>query len=115
MGVSELSEFSKPGAVLALLPGARETGEILAKQPKVGIVIPLTKGEKAGVATEYVAINGYPFYIKKGVQVFVPQAVATLLLNLMGVEHSDSSFGQSMRADRTQVKDGTEVAGALRG
>ena len=114
-GVEELSEFSKPGAILALMPGARATGEKLAKQSKVGIVIPLTKGEKAGVATEYVAINGYPFYIKKGVQVFVPQGVANLLLDLMGVEHADSKFGQSMHADRSQIKDGVEVADRLRG
>lgn len=60
---------------------ALETKIILAKQPKVGFVVPVDPGEKAGVATRTVTINGYRFEIKKGVMVQLPQDVVTLLMD----------------------------------
>lgn len=85
----------------ALMPEALATKKILDAQPKVQIWLPLSSGEKIGVATEYVSINGYPYWIKKGMLVNVPKAVAELLINLYNIEIGDSAFGRSKRADRS--------------
>lgn len=61
------------------LSKAERMKEHLAKQPKVRIIIPLEPKEKLG-ATESVILNGYPFYIKKGVYVEVPQQVADVIM-----------------------------------
>lgn len=57
---------------------AKETGTILAGEPKVRVKIPadpLNKGEQ----TVPVGINGYFYYIRRGETVEVPQTVADLL------------------------------------
>ena len=45
---------------------------------KVKIKLPLTRSEKDDV---YVAVNGKPYLIKRGVEVEVPAAVAEILAN----------------------------------
>jgi len=66
--------------------------EILDKQPKVTIMVPLKPGENPE-SWEYVAINGYPIHIKKNVMVEVPQQVAQIIsesyniTSVVGKEH----------------------------
>lgn len=93
----------KSGGVVkanGLMPEAISTQKILDARPKVSIWLPLTGGEKLGIAQEFVSINGYPYWIKKGMMVMVPQPVAELLMNLYNIEVGDSAFGRSMRIDR---------------
>lgn len=59
---------------------AAKMKEILSKQPKVRVLIPLEPGEKRG-STESVTLNGYRLNIQKGVYVDVPQQVADVLSN----------------------------------
>lgn len=96
-----------------LMPEAEATKKILDTQPKVSIWLPLTGGEKKGQAVEFVSINGYPYWIKKGTLVQVPQSVAELLINMYNIEVGDSSFGQSMRVDRQKTIDGQTIQNAL--
>lgn len=55
----------------------------LASQPKLPIFLPLEAGERKGMAYRSVTINGYRFEVKKGMIVYVPQAVHDLLVNAM--------------------------------
>lgn len=57
---------------------ALKTKEILSKEPKVRMMIPLDPGEKAG-AYRTVSINGYRFDIRKNTMVDLPESVAALL------------------------------------
>lgn len=57
---------------------AHKMKSILDAQPKVMTLVPLAPGENAE-SWEYVGINGYPIWIKKGVYVEVPQQVAQIL------------------------------------
>lgn len=57
---------------------ALRTKEILSKQPKVRMMIPLDPGEKAG-AYRTVIINGYRFDVRKNTMIDLPEAVAALL------------------------------------
>lgn len=101
--------------VNGLMPEAIKTKEILDKKPKVSLWLPLDRGEKAGSATEFVSINGYPYWVKKGMMVLVPQPVAELLMNMYNIAMGDSAFGHSMRADRNKVLDGNNIQNALNG
>lgn len=98
-----------------LMPSAFETKKILDARPKVSLWLPLDRGEKAGIATEFVSINGYPYWVKKGAMVLVPQPVAELLMNMYNIAMGDSAFGQSMRADRNKMLDGQHIQNALNG
>ncbi len=55
----------------------------LSKQPKLPIFLPLENGERKGISYRPVIINGYRFEVKKGIMVYVPQAVHDLLINAM--------------------------------
>jgi len=101
--------------VNGLMPEAMRTKEILDTKPKVSLWLPLDRGEKVGIATEFVSINGYPYWVKKGVMVLVPQPVAELLMNMYNIAMGDSAFGHSMRADRNKVLDGESIQNALNG
>lgn len=71
----------------------------LAKQPKLPIFLPLEAGERKGVAYRSVTINSYRFEVKKGMIVYVPQAVHDLLVNAM-----------QATADATEVDENLENA-----
>lgn len=71
----------------------------LAKQPKLPIFLPLEAGERKGMAYRSVTINGYRFEVKKGMIVYVPQAVHDLLVNAM-----------QATADATEVDENLENA-----
>jgi hypothetical protein len=53
-----------------------EKKENLTEEKKVTIRLPLTRKEKNDV---YVAVNGHPYLIKRGVDVEVPESVAEVL------------------------------------
>lgn len=57
--------------------------EILSKQEKLPIFLPLEPGERRGEAYRSVSINGYRFEVKKGIIVNVPSAVHALLVNAL--------------------------------
>lgn len=57
---------------------ALQTKEILSKEPKVKMMIPLDPGEKAG-AYRTVSINGYRFDVRKNTMIDLPQSVAQLI------------------------------------
>jgi hypothetical protein len=71
------------------LKKAERMKEHLAKQPKVRIIIPLEPNEKPG-GTESVILNGYPFFIKKGVYVEVPEQVADVIMESR--KETDAAF-----------------------
>ena len=77
------------------------TKKLLDKKPKVTIHIPLAPGEKLGQAREFVSINGYSFIIMKGKQVSVPEPVANLVMNHLGVESGNTETGKDFRIDRS--------------
>jgi len=63
----------------------------LAKQPKVGIFVPLEPGEPKGTQLP-VEINGYRMNVPKGVpNVQVPQAVADIIWQSLGIYDEASS------------------------
>ena len=79
--------------------------KILAKQPKIRMMIPLTGKEVKGQAFESVIINGYRTGHKgegtdwpKGVYVDVPKQVADMLEKAY---NQTSDLGSSLRADRS--------------
>jgi len=74
------------------------TKAILAKQPKLAMIIPLGPGEKAGAA-ETVQINGYRLTIQKGVRIDLPEAVANLIAEKYKIQ---MTAGQDKRLDRNQ-------------
>jgi len=57
---------------------ALQTKEILSREPKVKMMIPLDPGEKAG-AYRTVSINGYRFDVRKNTMIDLPQSVAQLI------------------------------------
>lgn len=80
----------------ALLGDAKLTRDLLAKEPKVWFMVPLSPHEKEG-AYEEVFINGYRTTIKKGVMVEIPRAVMELLANKYQIE---LEAGKDYRIDR---------------
>lgn len=76
-----------PQGGLSLDDMARQTKEILSKEPKIGIIIPLDQGEKPG-AVRTATINGYRFTVKKNTYVLLPQSVAELFMQSMQTEAS---------------------------
>lgn len=48
------------------------------KEGRVMIMIPITEQEKSPL---FVCINGYPYYIQRGVEVSVPRAVYEVIRN----------------------------------
>ena len=67
---------------LSLSDRAEMTKQRLAKEPKVGIIIPLEQGEKQG-AVKTVNINGYRFEIMKNTFVQLPKSVFEVLAHSM--------------------------------
>jgi len=59
--------------------------EVVNKEKKVSIHIPLNQGEKRGEAVETVTINGYVWSIRKGEMVEVPLSVYKILAESMGL------------------------------
>jgi len=57
---------------------ALSTKEILDRQPKVRMMLPLADGEKEG-AYETVQVNGHLYTMMKGVAVDLPEAVANII------------------------------------
>lgn len=76
-----------PAAGVSLDETALATKKILAAQPKVPFIIPLDPGETPG-AYRAVIINGYRFEVKKNVMVYLPMAVAKLLMECYNVENT---------------------------
>lgn len=67
---------------------AKKNGKVKEKKEKmVKVLLPLTRTEKEDV---YVAVNGRPFLIKRGVHVEVPASVAEVL------EHSDQMLNEAL-------------------
>lgn len=62
--------------------------EVLARQPKESIFIPLEPGEKAGDAFRAVTINGYRCEVKKGVYVELPHSIAELIKRAYNIQNS---------------------------
>lgn len=85
---------------------AQRMKEVLAKQPKVRILIPLGESERIG-STKQVILNGYRLNIQKGVYVEVPEQVATL------VEESEKMSRQALEHPRKLNPDnvGPELKG----
>ena len=54
------------------------TKELLAKEAKIAMFIPLLPGEKDGASLE-LGLNGYVVYVKKGVMVDLPESLAELV------------------------------------
>lgn len=89
-----------------------KTKKALAKEPKVMFYIPKRDGEPAD-AWESVSINFVRFQIRKGVQVELPQSVATLLMEHLRIEQNGSELAQKMKLDRDEVKEGSSVRQAF--
>mgnify|MGYP003480043655 CR=1 FL=1 len=70
-GMKDSADVSPEGHAL-------RTKELLSKQPKVRMMIPLDPGEKPG-AYRTVIINGYRFDVRKNTMVDLPESVANLL------------------------------------
>lgn len=96
-----LKKADKPVAKPAQRNEAKEAAEFqntadkmkaeLAKQPKVGVFIPLEQGEPKGTQLP-VEINGYRINVPKGQpNVQVPQAVAEIIWQSLGVYDEASS------------------------
>jgi hypothetical protein len=79
-GVRDVTQFMNADA--------QAVKEALAKQPKVETYIPLSPGEKIGVAFETVTINGYRLEIKKGMMVSVPRQVFEMIREMLNIEAS---------------------------
>ena len=73
--------------------------EFLHSEPKVRVFIPLAPGEKPGI-TQYVGLNGYPMYIRKGEYVEVPQSVAEVLEIKMKHKMSVEDHPERIGGDR---------------
>lgn len=66
--------------------------EVVNKERKVSIHIPLSQGEKRGEAIETVTINGYSWNIRKGEMVEVPLSVYKILADSMGLVSAADEF-----------------------
>lgn len=72
--------------------------EKLSKQPKLPIFLPLENGERKGISYRPVIINGYRFEVKKGIMVYVPQAVHDLLINAMQASAEATDVEENLSA-----------------
>lgn len=79
----------------ALTGDAVKTKELLSKEAQVSYFIPLGFGEKKG-AYETVSINGYKLTIAKGVRVTIPESMARLLDENLGIQEE---IGLDQRLD----------------
>jgi len=75
---------------------ARKVQKELEKHPKIGYIIPLRDGEKAGEAYESVTINGARFEVKKGEFVELPKPIADMLAH----KHSYNLGTKTIPAER---------------
>lgn len=80
---------------------ALRTKAVLDKEPKVRFHVPLEPGERAGKSHETVTINGYKYTIPKGVSVDIPEPVAKLLENYLGIKEN---VGLRYRLDQNEDK-----------
>lgn len=82
---------------------AHHMREILAKQEKTWVMVPLQPGEKPGTALP-VGINGYFVYIKKNVMVQVPISVAELVANSIKLDYDNGAeFDLSKNEDKQRA------------
>ena len=103
-------ETPKPTSVVAksveksLKNKAQQMKEQLEAQPKVMIMIPLEKGERAGTEHPF-CINGYKFKVPKGRMVSVPEQVAEMVAERFSVELDVRSraIGQSDREKKSAL------------
>lgn len=84
-----------------LTEDARRTKEILWKEPLVRFVCPLDIGDVPGVAREFVSINGYNMYIKKGVMIDLPTSVVHRLMEYYNI--NAGNVGLDKRIDRSDT------------
>lgn len=84
----------------AMTEDARRTKEALDKEPRIVMSIPLSPGEKAGQAEEYAAINGYGFYMKKGVMISLPQSIAVSLMEHYNIQQGEAEKGREYLVSR---------------
>lgn len=91
----------------ALAGDAKRMKAILAKQPKIRMIIPLRDGEKPG-STEVCCINGYCQTIQKGVYVDLPEQMAEMIAENQNIELNLE--GNKYRLDLDQ---GQDAANAL--
>lgn len=84
----------------AMTEDAKRTKEAFDKEPRVMISIPLYPGEKPGEAMEFAAVNGYSFYMKKGVMISLPQSVASSIMNHYNIQQGETEKGKSMLLSR---------------
>lgn len=100
----------------------------LMKQPKVSILIPLEPGEKRGVvewrtdkygeevqvhvsgAVESVQLNGFKYFIPKGVYYPVPQQIAEIISE---AQSQTLDAGREIAIDRIDPKTGKPIADML--
>ena len=75
-----ISESEKRASDAQFDKEAKDWGEVYAKMPKVRIKIPFDPLNKHD-ATVPVCVNGYNYFIQRGVTVDVPQIVADILEN----------------------------------
>ena len=70
---------------LNLSAAALMTKKKLAMEPKIPFYLPFDQGESKG-ATRTATINGYPFTVKKGEYVNLPETVVKLFMKSMNME-----------------------------
>lgn len=76
--------------------------EILAKEAKMPIFIPLEPGEKPGVYRS-VTINGYRCEVKKGMMVQLPMSIAKLLMDAYQIESEVLNNNEYNLANKDQA------------
>lgn len=84
---------------VVLTSKAKIMRDILRAEPKKFIFIPLAHGEKQGV-TQSVTLNGYPMFIRKGMQVEVPQSVYEVLKIKLDNQIAVENHPNRVSADR---------------
>ncbi len=92
-------ETMKLNADQGLAADSRSIAKILEAEEKVPFMIPLSEGEKRGAIHE-AWINGYKVTIKKGVMVYVPLSVASLLENSFNITADAIENGTIDQDDR---------------
>lgn len=93
-----------PNGGASLSDEALSIKEILSKQAKMPLFIPLDPGEKPG-AYRSVTINGYRFEVKKGVMVSLPISVAKLLMDAYSIESevlNNNEYNLANKDDKTR-------------